>query len=267
MASGKLAVQRLSDTIARELERRILDGALKPGDRLQPERELAAELGVSRPSLREAIQKLVSKGLLQSRQGGGTYVTDRLDAGFTDHWQEMLRQHPDIQDDLLEFRGMLECEAAGLAARRATDADIQRIGEAFERLESLFAQGPSGSEEQVAADLAFHQAIAEAAHNVMFGHLTASLFRVIHDHIDRNLKHLRRQEDDWQELRGQHRAIWDALRKRDPEAARAAVLRHIGFVSESMVARALHEERESRAEVARRLSRPAVAKADGVEVG
>ena len=126
MTMAKIAVQRLSDTIAHELERRILEGALKPGDRLQPERELAAELGVSRPSLREAIQKLVSKGLLHSRQGGGTYVTDRLDAGFIDPWQDMLRQHPNIQADLLEFRGMLECEAASLAARRATEADLQR---------------------------------------------------------------------------------------------------------------------------------------------
>jgi GntR family transcriptional repressor for pyruvate dehydrogenase complex len=218
MANGKLAVQRLSDTIAHELERRILDGALKPGDRLQPERELAAELGVSRPSLREAIQKLVSKGLLHSRQGGGTYVTDRLDAGFIDPWQEMLRQHPNIQGDLLEFRGMLECEAAALAARRATDADLQRIGEAYARVEALFAEGTSAEvlEQQVKADLAFHQAIAEAAHNVMFGHLTASLFRVINDHIDRNLRHLRRTEDDWMELRDQHRAIWEGIRSRDP---------------------------------------------------
>ncbi|WP_153160201.1 FCD domain-containing protein [Zoogloea sp. 1C4] len=255
MTIGKIAVQRLSDTIAHELERRILEGALKPGDRLQPERELAAELGVSRPSLREAIQKLVSKGLLHSRQGGGTYVTDRLDAGFTDPWGEMLRQHPNIQADLLEFRGMLESEAAALAARRATDADIQRIGEAYARVEGLFAQGPSAEvfDEQVRADLAFHQAIAEAAHNVMIGHLTASLFRVTHDHIDRNLRHLRRLEDDWQELRGQHAAIWDAVKRRDPVAAQAAVRCHMTFVEESMLARAQHEERESRARVTRKL--------------
>lgn len=246
---AKIAVQRLSDTIAHELERRILEGALKPGDRLQPERELAADLGVSRPSLREAIQKLVSKGLLHSRQGGGTFVTDRLDAGFTDPWGEMLRQHPNIQVDLLEFRRMLESEAAGLAARRATDADLQRIGEAYQRLEDLFAQGPSAAvfEEQVGADLGFHQAIAEAAHNVMIGHLTASLFRVTHDHIDRNLRHLRRMEDDWQELRRQHAAIWEGLKARNPVAAQAAVQRHIAFVEESMLASAQHAEREHRA--------------------
>ena len=258
-SSGKLVVQRLSDTIALELERRILEGALKPGDRLQPERELAAELGVSRPSLREALQKLVSKGLLHSRQGGGTYVTDRLDAGFTDPWQEMLGRHPNVQEDLLEFRGMLESEAASLAARRATDADLQRIGEAYQRVEALFAQGPSAEvfEEQVKADLAFHQAIAEAAHNVMFGHLTASLFRVTHDHIDRNLRHLRRLEGDWLELRAQHAAIWDAVRTRNAQAAQVAVRRHMDFVQESMRARAQHEARESRAQVARKLVKAA----------
>ncbi|QEL65040.1 GntR family transcriptional regulator, transcriptional repressor for pyruvate dehydrogenase complex [Oryzomicrobium terrae] len=249
MPAGKIAVQRLSDTIAHDLERRILEGSLKPGDRLQPERELAAELGVSRPSLREAIQKLVSKGLLHSRQGGGTYVTDQLDAAFTDPWQQMLRLHPNIQADLLEFRGMLESEAASLAARRATDADLLRIGQAYERVEALFAEGPSATvfEEQVTADLAFHQAIAEAAHNVMFGHLTASLFRVTHDHIDRNLRHLRRMEEDWLELRDQHAAIWEAIRTRNPQAAHGAVRRHIDFVRESMLETAQHEERETRA--------------------
>jgi GntR family transcriptional repressor for pyruvate dehydrogenase complex len=258
MNTGKIAVQRLSDTIAHELERRILEGALKPGDRLQPERELSAELGVSRPSLREAIQKLVSKGLLHSRQGGGTYVTDQLDAGFTDPWQQMLRQHPNIQSDMLEFRAMLESEAAALAARRATDADMQRIGDAYARVEGLFAQGPSAAvfEEQVIADLAFHQAIAEAAHNVMFGHLTASLFRVTHDHIDRNLRHLRRLEDDWQELRAQHAAIWEGVRTRNAAAAQSAVRRHMDFVQESMLASARHEERESRAVLTRKLKKP-----------
>ena len=78
MPQNKVQVPRISDAVAASLERRILEGSLKPGDRLPPERELAIELGVSRPSLREAIQKLASKGMVQSRQGGGTYVTHRL---------------------------------------------------------------------------------------------------------------------------------------------------------------------------------------------
>ena len=141
-----------------------------------------------------------------------------------------------------------ECEAAALAASRAIEADLQRIGAAF-ALEAVFAEGtsPEVLAQQVDADLAFHQAIAEAAHNVMFGHLTASLFRVTHENIDLNLRHLRRMENDWLELRDQHAAIWNAVKSRNPQAAQAAVRRHIAFVEESMLARAQHEERESRA--------------------
>ena len=77
---------RLADTVAAELEKRILEGSLKPGDRLPAERALALDMNVSRPSLREAIQKLVAKGLLSTRHGGGTWVTDRLEAHFVDPW-------------------------------------------------------------------------------------------------------------------------------------------------------------------------------------
>src|SRR5664279_2747973 len=120
-------VIRLADTVAGELEKRILEGSLKPGDLLPSERDLATELGVSRPSLREAIQKLVSKGLLTTRHGFGTRVTDQLEAHFVDPWQAMLKGHPMLHRDLLEFRQMLEGQAAYLAAERALDVDIQRL--------------------------------------------------------------------------------------------------------------------------------------------
>ena len=69
-----------------QLETLLLEGSFRPGDRLPPERQLAEQLGVSRPSLREAIQKLAARGLVMSRQGGGTFVTERLDAVFTEPW-------------------------------------------------------------------------------------------------------------------------------------------------------------------------------------
>ena len=86
MPLNKVQVPRISDAVAASLERRILEGSLKSGDRLPPERELATEFGVSRPSLREAIQKLSLKGMVQSRQGGGTYITNALEATFFDPW-------------------------------------------------------------------------------------------------------------------------------------------------------------------------------------
>ncbi|MDO8931014.1 MAG: FadR/GntR family transcriptional regulator [Rhodocyclaceae bacterium] len=241
----RLGVQRISDAVAGELEARILEGSLKPGDRLPSERDLAVELGVSRPSLREAIQKLVSKGLLSSQHGGGTFVTDSLEAPFVDPWQQMLEGHPGLQGDMLEFRHMLEAEAAAMAARRATDADLERIEAALRAMEESFrGEDPQA---QVDADLAFHQAIAEAAHNVLFGHMTSSLFRVIQGHLTRNLQHLRTLPEEWKELASQHRAIWLAIRDRQPEAAAAAARVHIDFVRASMQEHARTRERHGSA--------------------
>ena len=241
MNQRRPAVPRVSDVAAGELEARILEASLRPGDRLAPERELAVELGVSRPSLREAIRSLVSKGLLTTRHGGGTFVTDRLEASFVDPWQEMLNGHPGLQSDLLEFRHMLEGQAAWFAAERASDADILRIDAAFAALDAVYAQRDLAA--AVDTDVAFHQAIAEAAHNVFIGQQTASLLRVIHGHISRNLEHLHARKLRWDQLQEQHRAIWLAIRERRPEAAARAAREHVDFVRQTMADTAREAER------------------------
>jgi GntR family transcriptional repressor for pyruvate dehydrogenase complex len=186
---NKVQVPRISDAIAATLERRILEGSLKPGDRLPPERELAGDLGVSRPSLREAIQKLASKGMVTSRQGGGTYVTDALETSFSDPWQDMMGKHPNLREDMLEFRRMLEGQAAEWAAERATDADMQRLDQTFANLKAAFDS--DDTDRRSDADIAFHQAIGDAAHNVLIGHLAGALLRLMHDNIRLNLGELK----------------------------------------------------------------------------
>ncbi len=233
MNSIRPAVTRIADAVAKDLERRILEGSLKPGDRLPSERVLALELGVSRPTLREAIQKLVSKDWLTTRHGGGTVVTDRLQASFSDPWQEMLKGHPLLQSDMLEFRHMLEGEAALLAAERATDADIARIDAAFAALEAAYDS--DDMQACIDTDVAFHQAIAEASHNAMIGHLSASLMRVVHGHVADNLVHMHASPKQWNHIRAQHRATWEAVRCHEPEAAKRAASEHIAFVRECMV--------------------------------
>ncbi len=234
-------VTRISDAVAAELETRILEGAFKPGDRLPAERELSVEMGVSRPSLREAIHKLVNRGLLTTRHGGGTYVTDRLKAPFVDPWKEMLSAHPDLQGDLLEFRHMLEGEAASLAAERATDLDIERLDAAFAAMSAAYAS--NDVPESVKTDVVFHQTIAEAAHNVLIGHLTASLLQVIHEHVSGNVEHLHQRPAHWAELESQHKAIWLAIREHKPDAAARAARDHIAFVRQSMADNAKAVER------------------------
>ena len=232
MPQYKLQVLRISDVIAASLERRILEASLKPGDRLPPERELAIEFGVSRPSLREAIQKLASKGMVQSRQGGGTYVTDRLESSFFDPWQDMLGAHPNLREDMLEFRRMLEGQAAEWAAERATEADQTRLDQAFAALNDAFLA--DDLETRSRADIAFHQAIGEASHNVLIGHLSAAMLRLMHDNIRLNLGELNSVPAAGSLLKSQHAAIHAAIRERKPQAARAAAETHIDFVRETL---------------------------------
>ena len=228
----KVQVPRISDAIAATLERRILEGSLKTGDRLPPERELATELGVSRPSLREAIQKLASKGMVQSRQGGGTYVTDTLESAFFDPWQERMGNHPNLREDMLEFRRMLEGQAAEWAAERATDADLQRLDQTFAALNAAFESNETGMRSD--ADILFHQSVSDAAHNVLLGHLSSALLRLMHDNIRLNLGELKGVPAASRLLVSQHAAIYNAVRERKPQAARAAAETHIDFVRETL---------------------------------
>ncbi len=225
---------RISDRVVKILEVQILEGSLKPGEALPSERDLAIEIGVSRPTIREAIRTLVSRGMLTTRHGGRTVVTDKLDATFIDSWQEMLFNHPNIQHDLLEFRHILEGQAAFLAAQRATEIDLVRLDLAYRKLEEAYAK--DDLKECINTDVAFHQVIAEASHNVLIGHLSASLLRLINGHVTKNLDFLHARPSQWQVLEKQHHAIWQAIRNHDPEAASLAATSHIEFVIENMKA-------------------------------
>ena len=135
MGFDQVRQRRLSDDIVEQLEGMILEGTLKSGERLPAERALAEQFGVSRPSLREAIQKLAAKGLLVSRQGGGNYVADSLGSTFSDPLLHLLENNPEAQRDLLEFRQTLEASCAYYAALRATEVDRERLTSAFEALQ------------------------------------------------------------------------------------------------------------------------------------
>ena len=127
MEVGQIRQRRLSDNIVEQLETMILEGTLQPGQRLPPERALAEQFGVSRPSLREAVQRLAAKGLLISRQGGGNFVTEHLGASFSDPLIRLLENRPEAHRDLLEFRRTLEADCAYYAAQRATEVDKELL--------------------------------------------------------------------------------------------------------------------------------------------
>lgn len=241
---ARVNVPRLSDAIVRQIEAMILEGSFKAGDALPPERALAEQFGVSRPSLREAIQKLSARGLLVSRQGGGTYVSNQLEASFASPWQSMVASHPGLRHDVLEFRRLLEGNTARMAAERATDADLRRLGEVAASLQSAHAAQDINALSK--ADAAFHQAIADAAHNAMFTHVLASLFSMMRTHVHDNIANLFAQGTVSAELLEQHLAIWRAISARDGVAAQQAAESHIDFVERTLVRMRDESEREAR---------------------
>ena len=151
MSFNQVRQRRLSDDIVERLEGMILEGTLKAGERLPAERVLAEQFGVSRPSLREAIQKLVAKGMLVSRQGGGNYVIETLGSTFSDPLLQLLENNPEVQRDLLEFRHTLEGSCAYYAALRATELDRERLKTAFDALQDCYTRGDEASRAQEGA--------------------------------------------------------------------------------------------------------------------
>ena len=234
MEVGQVRQRRLSDDIVSQLEAMILEGTLKAGERLPAERQLAEQFGVSRPSLREAIQKLVARGLLVSRQGGGNYVAAQLGSTFSDPLLQLLEDNPDAQRDLLEFRHTLEGSCAYYAAQRATPVDHQRLRAAYDALQACYAEGSKATRaEEGAADARFHLAIAEASHNAVLLHTIRGLFDLPKHNVVTNIGGMYLQRGETRErLREQHRELFEAIVEGRAEEARERSSRHIDYVRE-----------------------------------
>ena len=250
MGFDQVRQRRLSDDIVEQLEGMILEGTLKSGERLPAERALAERFGVSRPSLREAIQKLAAKGLLVSRQGGGNYVVDSLGSTFSDPLLHLLESNPEAQRDLLEFRQTLEASCAYYAALRATEVDRERLTAAFEALQECYARADEVSRvEEGAADARFHLAIAEASHNAVLLHTIRGLFDLLKRNVVTNIGGMYQQRTETRDmLINQHRDLYLAIIEGRAEQAREVSTRHLLYVQEVLEEVRQEVQRVARAE-------------------
>lgn len=219
---------RLSDVVSGQIRSLISSGALLPGQRLPAERELAEQLNVSRPSLREALIRLESDGFIRAVARGGFIVSDVTAPLVSDPLAALLQQHPNASADVLELRRGLETLSTAYAAERATDADLQRIADAFDALQSAAAE-PKRT--RIAEkDAAFHLAIADATHNVALAHVMHGLHELIRESMLTSHRLVDYDDEVEANLLAQHRAIFDAIVARDPELAREAAGAHLDYV-------------------------------------
>ncbi len=209
--AGAIRRHPLAEQAAEVILARIGSGEWPLGHRLPGETSLAAELGVGRSTVREAVRELAGRGVLESRQGAGVFVV-ATDA--SQDWETVLRR-ADI-DEVIEGRIAIEAEAARLAAQRRTPADLRAI-EALLDARAVAAR-EARDEDYVDADIAFHQAVVAAAHNTVLVELFQSFVpRVRRAMID--MLRLAGDADVHRVDHGAHVAIADAVRAGDPEGA------------------------------------------------
>jgi len=220
--------EKISQSVVRQIEQLILRGILKPGERLPSERELAERLGVSRPSLREALAKLQESGLLTSRAGAGVFVGDVLGSAFSETMVRLFSSHDEVVFDYIAFRRDMEGLAAERAAIRGTDTDLKVIDAIFKKMEA--AHSKRNPTEEAGLDADFHLSIIEASHNVIMLHMMRSMYQLLREGVFYNRQIMFKHRTTRGALLDQHRAINEALQARDAAAARAAVETHLGFV-------------------------------------
>ncbi|SFC45811.1 pyruvate dehydrogenase complex transcriptional repressor PdhR [Pseudoalteromonas denitrificans] len=226
----KIKTAKLSDIILEQLENMILEGSLAPGQKLPPERELAKQFEVSRPSLREAIQKLEVKGLVYRRQGGGTYIKNQLEEGMTDPLFELISKHPESQFDLLEFRHALEGISAYYAALRGTETDYEEVKLSFNQI------GRETDLEATAKAInEFHFAVAEASHNVVLLHLIRGMSSLLEQSILENLTVLVEKDSVKAQLAEHRKTLFNAVIEGQPVKAREASNAHLAFIEEALL--------------------------------
>lgn len=245
---------KVSDKVVQSLRSLIEKNHMQVGDRLPAERKLCEQLSVSRSSLREALQHLVSQGMLVSRVGAGTYLQE-----LPNHWSQhhivqplsdLMDVDPEYRFDVQESRLILEGGTAWYAAQRATPDDIKKIRQCYDQIAHYQLLGDD--DEAARADARFHLAIAEASHNVVLIQLMRSLFDLLQFNVVLGRRKVYSEAHRFDQLQDQHFKVMAAIERQDPEAARQAVCGHIEFVIQQV--RTIDED-EARQQRMSRLNR------------
>lgn len=212
------AAQTTEQVVARVYEL-IKEQNLQPGGRLPPERELAKQLGVSRPALRAGLGSLISMGVLQSRQGAGTFIVDGPPALDSEPLRLLAQLHGFSYDHMFETRSILEVGAAGLAAENATGDQLATMSEEIAEMYAALAD----PQQFLVHDISFHRAVAAGSGNPTLATLVEMVSAILYERRRDTIG----RAHDFNEALDLHRRIYRAIRSRKPDEAREAMREHI----------------------------------------
>ncbi len=225
-----IKTKKIYEEIVEQIKELFAQGDLKPGDKLLSEREFAERLQVSRASVREALSALEAMGLIEIKPGEGTFIRQKGVSSIIEPLALLLLMEKDQVFELLELRKILEVEAAGLAALRATEEDVERMFEVIKKMEEDLAMGLLGEE----ADFEFHFAIAEAAHNSLLMRLMNTIADTMRQTLRTSREKLFRTPGNSEILYQQHREIYLAIRAKSPDRAKKEMYQHLVFVEKGL---------------------------------
>ena len=224
--------KKIAEQVFEQIQDLIYRGQLKAGEQLLPERDLAETLNVSRNSVREAINKLIDRKLIENRQGMGTFVR-KPEPGQQDNPLSTVLGDDVSAQELLEFRLGLECNAAVLAARKATSEDIVQISGVMEEMTRMVQEGGMGHEE----DVRFHMAIAYATKNRVHIHMMKRFYDLLYYGIWKSHMVLYLEKPNLEAILDQHGRILESIRNHDTQLAYDVMREHIKFVMEFLAGR------------------------------
>ena len=218
---------KVSDEIVNQIKSLISDGILKPGDRLPPERELVNQFGVSRPSLREALNSLVAMGFLELK-GKRTYIKSVASESVQNPLSLLIKADTQKIFDLIEVRKALEAWGAFHAAQRATEEDIKRLESIIKEMKKAFDEGRSWEKQ----DADFHLALAQTTHNTIQTHIMSTIYDLLRESVARVFKDRAKVK----KLLDHHYRIFSAIKNHSPDKAREKTLEHLNYVESEVKA-------------------------------
>ena len=221
-----IRVQKIYEQVADRIVEMIKTGGLKPGDRLDSVEQLAKSFGVSRSAVREAISGLRAMGIVDVRQGEGTFVGDARAASFTLSAAGTLIQKREDIRELSELRRILEVGAAGVSALNRSEEDLRSMEVALREMETALGTGEVGEK----ADLAFHMALFKGTRNRMLIDLLSNVTDITLESMRETRRLILYSEERLVCLLEEHRKIYEAIEKQDSVAAEKAMADHLAAV-------------------------------------
>ena len=225
-----IKIKRITEEIVTQIRDHIANGGLKAGDRLPSERDMAQQLGVSRPTVREALQVLEHTGFVQIIQGSGTFIRDIGKRSLTDPLQALIVGSDQRYCDVYEFRNAIETWAVGQAAQRVEPDDVEQLGSIIDAMKQRRADGKPVAE----LDSEFHMAIAQACHNTIYFHVAKTILHLVTEVTRISHEELFLSEEDQAGLLADHEAIYNAVKDGDPDQARQLMQMHLDRVTQKI---------------------------------